>query len=472
MKKIFPIIILIMIFRSGFAQSVPNGFDLALDKKAKGVRCLPCGENGCCIVGEVKSRKVHQLSIVHIDTMMQPRWDTTLRMSEDYMLGDVFYEDGTLVMLSRKDQKSRVADQMIVYLYDTRNRKMETREISGIPAATALSDWHYYRGNLMFTAMSKSGDGVWFLPAGFSQPFPFTFTQETPGRVLTTAVDTLRGGAVICFNSGERTMYFETDFNGKSSFANILNEASTNAQWIPVSRKHSVLMLYYQDDEIFFMHPINILNHKVMPVDTVYCADIAAPKTLPNGVSAKRIVIVAPYSYISFYPTHATCSDGKISCVTELFYAEYSNYFNGWYVEPRFNGYRYERADVHFFDTNGVFLTNVTYPYNEEMPVHTNVYKVLNVSYLPSGDILLYHIVSREFTTMLLDSNCVLKSPISTADIPIMRASSSGTYKTVPVAMRQWYGNRFLFIANRVNLGSQKVVGISLRKLEYNQLFS
>ena len=102
------------------------------------------------------------------------------------------------------------------------------------------------------------------------------------------------------------------------------------------------------------------------------------------------------------------------------------------------------------------------------MPVHTNVYKVLNVSYLPSGDILLYHIVSREFTTMLLDSNCVLKSPISTADIPIMRASSSGTYKTVPVAMRQWYGNRFLFIANRVNLGSQKVVGISVRKLEYN----
>jgi hypothetical protein len=216
------------------------------------------------------------------------------------------------------------------------------------------------------------------------------------------------------------------------------------------------------------MHPVNIMNHRVMPADTVYCADIAVPKSLPNGVSGKRMIIVVPYNYISFYPTHAALGDGKISYVTELYCPEYVNHFNGWYVEPRFAGYRYERADVHFFDTNGVFLTNVTYPYSEDKSVRSSIYKILNVSYLPNGDILLYHLVSREFTTMLLDRDCVLKTPISTADIPIQRSSVSGRYKTVPVSMQQWYGNRFLLTSHLVRLGSQRKVGISVRKLEYN----
>ena len=472
MKHLITILFLLLIFRSGsLAQSLPNGFDMALDKKSKDVRCVPCGENGFCVVEEAQNRKYHRLKISHVDTAMHRQWDTTLNLSQTTRFQQVFYEDGTLVVMTipRIIPKPVVLqEQPTIFLYHTDSRRMESREVTGLEALSPISDCHYYQGNIIFKSVKASGDVVWFLPDGSSEPIPFTFTQENHGRALSIDVDTVRGGPVICFNSGERTMYFETDFRGKSSFANIIGEPSTQAQWIPISRNHSVLMLYYHDEETFFMHPVNIMNHRVMPADTVYCADIAVPKSLPNGVSGKRMIIVVPYNYISFYPTHAALGDGKISYVTELYCPEYVNHFNGWYVEPRFAGYRYERADVHFFDTNGVFLTNVTYPYSEDKSVRSSIYKILNVSYLPNGDILLYHLVSREFTTMLLDRDCVLKTPISTADIPIQHSSDSGRYKTVPVSMQQWYGNRFLLTSHLVRLGSQRKVGISVRKLEYN----
>jgi len=468
MKKVlFPIIVLLILFRSGLAQSGPDGFDMTLDKKSKSVRCVSCGENGFCIVEEVKSRKTHHLNFVHVDTLMRQRWDTTLSLPQEWQLSDVLYEDGTLVTLCRWSHKSHLLDGMTILLYNTSARRLETREITGLPPTVILNDWHFYRGDMMFTTLSKSGDGVWFLPAGFSQPFPFTFTRENRGRVLTTAVDTAQGNAIICFSSGARTMYFETDFQGKSSFANIINEAATRAQWIPVGRDHSVLMLYYHDDEIFFMHPVNILNHKVMPADTILCADINAPKSLPQNVSGKRVIIVASHNYDLFYPTYATCENGKIACITELYYPEYSNYFNGRYVESRFDGYRYVRADVHFFDTNGVFLTNVIFPYDEVMSLHSSIYKILNISNLPNKDILLYHIGSRYLSTMLLDSECQLKSPVSTSEIPLSRVSSAGRYKTVPADMQLWYGNRYLFTAYRVAPGSQRKIGITANKLVY-----
>ncbi len=469
MRFIFTIILLFMIFCSGgFAQSRPNSFDMALDKNAKEVRCVSCEENGFCVVAESKSRKVHQFTFAHVDTLMKAQWDTIVRLPQEWQLSGVFYDDGSLVILCRTCDKTRLTDQMTILQYNTATRKMVTREISGLPGTTTLTDWHFFQGNIFFTSRTKNGDGVWYLPAGHKQPFPFTFTQENPGRVLTTAVDTIQGKAILCFNSGERTMYFETDFQGKSSFANILNEAATHAQWIPVGRDHSLLMLYYHDDEIFFMHPVNILNHKVTPADTVFCADIYSPKSLPKGVSAKKMVIVAPHNYAMFYPTHAQCEGEKVSCVTELYYPEYSNYFNGWYVEPRFDGYHYIRADVHFFDTNGVFQTNVTFPYDETMALHPSVLKLLNVSYLPDGNILFYHLGSRELTTMLLDSECKLESPVNTVDVPMLRPSAAGKYKVVPADMKLWYSNRFLLTAYKVALGSQRKLGLTVSKLEYN----
>jgi len=470
MKRILPIIILFSLFRSGLlAQSDPSGFDLAFDKKAKEVSIVACAENGFCVVTESKSRKMHNLALVHADTSMRTVWDTVLSVPQNWQVGRVFHEDGTLILLCRHLQGKRMTDSLSVLLYHTKSRKLEARdvvlELSGDAVA---ADWHYYHGNLLFSTKTKSTDRVWYLPAGVNEPFQFTFTRENPGRVLSLDVDTANAMAVIVFNSGIRTMYFETDFQGKSSFANVIGEPATQAQWIPVSRNHSVLMLYFHDNENFMMHPVNILNHKVLPSDTLFCADIYVPKIEPAEAKAKRTIIVVPFNYVRFFPTYAGCMGDKIFCVTELYSLEYSNYFNGWYVEPRFEGYRYERADIHFFDTNGVFRTNLTFPYGEDSPLRTNVYKVLNVRDLPNGDVLLYHLDSRTLTTMLLDSGCKLKSPVNSVDLPMLGPVYSGRYKTVPGAMLWWYGNRFLLTAYRMNPGSQRKMGLMVRKMEYN----
>ena len=469
MKYSFTILLLLLISRSGsLAQSRPNGLDMAFDKRAKEVSIVSCAENGFCVVTESKSRKMHQLAILHSDTAMQPVHDTVLNLPKEMQVSHVFHEDGTLVMLCRHYQSGRITDRMTAYLYHTASQTLETREIERLPMDAVIVGWHYCHGNLIFSTKAKTADGVWYLPVGVSEPSPFTFTWENPGRVLSLDVDTANAKAVVVFNSGDRTMYFETDFQGKSSFANIIGEPATQAQWIPVSRNHSLLMLYYHDDENFFMHPVNILNHRVMPSDTLFCADILVPTIQPMDAKALRTIIVVPHNYVSFYPTFAGCAGDKIYCVTELYCPEYSNYFNGWYVEPRFEGYRYERADVHFFDTNGVFRTNVTFYYGDDVSLRSSVHKVLNVNPLPNGDILLYHLDARNLSTMLLDSVCELKSPVSTAELPPFLPAFAGGYKTVPGAMQPWYGNRFLLNAFRVNPASLRKVGLMVRKMEYN----
>lgn len=470
MRHYITILLLLLISCSGgFAQSRPNTFDMVLDKKVREVRCVPCGEEGFCVVSEAQCRKYHRLTIVHVDTMMRTQWDTTLNIPQEWRLNQIFYEDGALVVFCRQHAtKFYTSDWMTIFCYKTASRTLETREIADFLKLPPIVECHYYQGNYVFRTKKSNDDGVWFFPADAPSPFQFAFTQENHGQVLALDVDTAQGKTVICFNSGERTMYFETDFHGKSSFANIMDEAATGAQWLPVGKNHSVLMLYYQDDETFFMHPVNILNHRVTPSETVYCADIAAPNKLPSKATSKETIIVTPHNYVSFLPANTTCGNGRIACVTELYSSEYTNYFNGWYVEPRFNGYRYSRADVHFFDTNGVFLTNVTFPYDESASLHSSIYNVLNIRDLPNGDFLMYTLFGDELSTMLLDGNRSLKSPVNTSTIKFQRSVSGKRYKTVPAAVQPWFGNLFLLTAFRMNPGSQRKAGVFVTGMEYN----
>ena len=467
-KVLLPIIVLITLFRSGLlAQGNPNGFDIALDKKVTKMRCVPCSENGVCLVLEKKARHSKQLVINHFDTVFKTQFDTVLNIPSSMVPTNCFYEDGALVMVCQELVKSRLTGMGTLYIYHPGSRRVERREISGIPGIASAEWWHHYRGHFFFTAHTRNGEEVWFLPESASQPIPFSFTRENPGQVLTTAVDTAQGKAVICFSSGERTMYFETDFYGKSSFANILNEPATHAQWLPVGRNHSLLMLYYQGEEIFYLHPVNILNHKVIPSETIYCSDISSP-SLPDRVKKKQTIIIAPHTFVNYLPGETLVDKDGISCVTELYYSEYYNYFNGWYIEPRFNGYRYERADVHFFDTNGVFRTNVIFPYDEESSLHSRVVRKLNIFSLQNDDILLYYQNAQQLTAMLLDSAYQTKDPIRTIDLPLPKIA----FKKQRLAVDRfvpWYGdNQFMLTAFRINVLSQRKVGYVVRKLEYN----
>ena len=464
-KVLISILVLTTLLCSGsFAQS-PNSFSIAIDNKVKEVRTIPCEEKGFCIYTETKTRKVHEFTLAHSDTLLKLRWDTAMVIPKEWQQQHLFYENGALVLIFRIHEQSRFTDKGMLMLYHLDKQQFEMREISGLPTIAGTGYCHHYGGNLIFSTMEKKGDRVWYLPAGASEPTPFSFTQENAGKVLCTAVDTTQGKAVIGFASGGRTMYFETDFQGKSSFANILNEPSTHAQWISIGQNHSVLMLYYEDDQTFYIHPVNILNHKVLPSNTIYCADVASPKTLPTGVEQKQLIIVAPYSYITFHPTYADCFNDRITCVTELLYPEYGNYFNGWYVEQRFEGYRYERADVHFFDTNGVFLTNVTFPYNEDRSLHSSIFKKLKVNGLPNGDFLLYYMYAREFNTLLLDSNCQVKDPIRST---IVQLPVIDNRRYIPDNLLPWYGNRFLLSAYQLKPGGQQKVGYTVCPLEYH----
>lgn len=468
MKKLLLTTLLITLFRSGFAQS-PNGFDIALDKKVKETHTVVCGENGFCLVMEKKTRKIHEMTFVHIDTMMKRQRQETLTLPDDWQFQQAFYEDGTLVIQYHTYHKSRPTDAGTLLLYHPGNPdgKLDTLTVSGIPTNEVTTQWHYHQGNLMFVTLSKHGDRVWFLPAGAEHPVVFPFTQDSPGHVLLTAVDTSQNKAIICFSSGGHTMYFESDFHGQSSFANMIKEPATHAQWIPVGQEHSVLMLTNHDDNVFYMHPVNILNHKVMPSETIYCADILVPQTLPAGVKQKQTIIIVPHSAVNFMPSHYCVDGSRIALVTELYYLEYYNYFNGWYVEPRFNGYRYERADVHFFDTNGVFITNIIFPYGESSSLHTTLLKKLKVCPLQNHQLLMYQHSGLELSTMLVDSACKVVDPVRSAELPLpkipLKKQSYAVERFVP-----WYGcDEFLLTAYRLNAASMKKIGYLARKVTY-----
>ena len=466
-KVLLTIIVLTTLFRSGCFAQDPNGFDIALDKKVTKMRCVPCDEKGLCMVLEKKDKKIKKLVLYHYDTLFHKQFDTSFTLSFGLMPTSCFYENGALAIICQQFVKSRLTGEGTLFLYHPESRRLERRDISGIPGVASAEWWHHYKGNFFFTVHTRNGKEVWFLPEAATQPIPFTFTQDNPGQVLTTAVDTAQGKAVICFCSGDRTMYFETDFYGKSSFANILDEPATQAQWLPIGRNHSVLMLYYQDEETFYFHPVNILNHKVMPSETIYCSDISNP-SLPDRVKNKQTVIIAPHTYVNFLSGEASVKKDGISCVTELYYTEYYNYFNGWYLEPRFNGYRYERADVHFFDTNGVFQTNVIFPYDEESSLHSSVIKKLKIFPLQNNDILLYHQNAQELTTMLIDSAYQTKDPMRTINFPLPKIAFKKQRFAVD-RFEPWYGdNQFMLTAFRINIMSQRKVGYVVRKLEYN----
>ena len=465
MKYSFTILLTLMIFCSGFAQS-PNSFSVVLDKKLSDWVTVPCEESGFCVVAEKKTKDYTQLIINHFDTTMHTVFDTALTVDLDSKSQFVFYENGALVVLYRIYQKKRYTDRGILLFYHPDTKRLDSLTVSGLPVDGGNGWWHHYAGNILFTDMAKRGDQVWYLPAGATQPLPFSFTMENPGKVLCTAIDTAQGKAVICFGTGGRTAYFETDFNGKSSFANILNEPATNAQWISVGRNHSLLMLYYEDEETFYLHPINILNHKVMPTDTVYCADFRAPKTLPVSAKAKKTIIISPYSFITFLPTFIHMDNNRISCITELYNPEYYNYFNGMYVETRFYGYRYERADVHFFDTNGVFQTNVTFPYGNDGFTQQNITFRLRMNTLQNQDLLLYYRDEQVLTTMLLDSVLRVKDPIRTSNLPVPQIPLK-KQKILVDRFVPWYHNKFLLTNFRINAISREKTAYDATRLEY-----
>ena len=466
-RRLLTLVIAILICSGGFAQS-PNSFSIALDKKVTKLHGVSCGENGLCLVTEKKGKQSNQLCIKHIDTIMRMQFDTSMTLASDLKPLNCFYEDGITVVFCQWFQKSRRTDKGLLLFYRPTDNRLDTVTVYGLPNDAVITHLHYHQGSLFFTTKSQYGDRVWYLPSGTIRPTPFLFTQENPGQVLTTAVDTAQHKAVICFTSGGRTMYFETDFHGQSSFANILNEPATYAQWLPVGRNHSVLMLYYQDDETFYIHPVNILNHKVIPFDTLYCADIGVPSNLPASAKGKRTIIITPHTYVNFLPSHTQVNENRISCITELYYPEYYNYFNGWYVEPRFNGYRFERADVHLFDTNGVFLTNVIFPYDESASLHQNISKNLNIYSLQNSNLLLYQHYAQELTTMLLDSDGKVKDPQRTNTLPLPKVPFK-KQSIVVDRIEPWYGhNQFLLSCFRIKILSQRKVGYEIRKIEYH----
>ena len=128
------VIILVTLFRSGFAQS-PNGFDIALDKKVSETVTVPCGENGFCLVAEKKTRRIHEMTFTHFDTLMKQQRQETLTLPDDWKFQQAFYEDGTLVIHYHTYQKSRPTDASTFLLYrpSKPSRKLDTLTMSGIP---------------------------------------------------------------------------------------------------------------------------------------------------------------------------------------------------------------------------------------------------------------------------------------------------------------------------------------------------
>ena len=136
------------------------------------------------------------------------------------------------------------------------------------------------------------------------------------------------------------------------------------------------------------------------------------------------------------------------------------------YVENRFYGYRYERGDVHFFDTNGVFQTNITFPYGNEGVIQQNINYKLRISPLLNDDLLLYYRDGQVLTTMLLDSTLKVKDPMRVSDLPVPQIPLK-KQKIVVDRFVPWYHNKFLLTNFRLNTFSREKNGYDATRLEY-----
>ena len=89
-KVLISILVLTTLLCSGsFAQS-PNSFSIAIDNKVKEVRTIPCEEKGFCIYTETKTRKVHEFTLAHSDTLLKLRWDTAMVIPKEWQQQHLF----------------------------------------------------------------------------------------------------------------------------------------------------------------------------------------------------------------------------------------------------------------------------------------------------------------------------------------------------------------------------------------------
>ena len=214
-KVLITIIVLITLLCSGgFAQS-PNSFSVVLDKKISDWVTVPCKEAGFCVVAEKKLKENKQLIINHFDTTMHTVFDTIFTLSLDYQSQFVFYENGALVVFYRNYNKRQVG-QGTLLLYHLDSKTIDSVDVSNWPSNGGSGWWRHYNGNIFFTDKGKHGDQVWFLPAGTTQPQPFSFTQENHGEVIAINVDTTH--ATIGWGFEGNPDHFEAEY-GPQGFA-------------------------------------------------------------------------------------------------------------------------------------------------------------------------------------------------------------------------------------------------------------
>ncbi len=409
------------------------------------------------------------------DTMMQHYFDTTFLLLNDFFIKNTNFENDELMILFESRQPRKQFLRKIV-LYDLRSKVLAIKDLNQFQEFEDLKDIHHFGKNIIFTVSEKKqGDKLFILENEATVAHQFDFTKDFFTKVLNTYADGESKHFLTCISSEDKTFFFKLDANGKSVFANVIDNdyyKSSDAFISKVGESKYMTILRSEEDwgVVFRSTLVDGDAVKYLPYHKSYFyirEGHSNPWEQLDSLTSGVLLSSVP-QYTSISPVKFFHSD-KYTAVTMDFYKpEYYQYYNGYYYDTRFYGYRYDHADVLIYNNDGTLAGPLQMSYDDSHNLHSTVISKTKVAFLDNGEVLLYYMDSEGFTTQLLNSEFKVIDPVRTQEIPLRSRRYAMRNAEVDIFV-PWFGrNNFILGAYQYSKDSKNSkVGYIINKLKF-----
>lgn len=411
---------------------------------------------------------VSEIHISVYDTNMQKMFDSSLVVMGNVDFDKHGYSNNTAFLLL-KNKISRKESEWSIVLYDFSENRFEIKKIESFYNFNSVLAVQNIKGNIFLSFSDKQKyNYVLFLPKNVDKPVEFSFSSTTSTKFLAVTTDVIRDEFIFSLLASGKVFLFKTDLAGNSKFAKIIDENNADYAFFRTlaSDKHQ-LYLFKNSGSFNTFRVYNLDEEAVVSNSTVYyTASYNDKLTFPDSLKSKLLFKTSQETEL----TDPRMYVGKdmTAVVYDLYQSEYQNYYNGHFIDRRFYGYRYLRAEIVIFDTIGNLLNQLTMPYDDSHNLHTVLVGKTQVAFLKNGDFLLYYMDSEGLTTYLLDDKYRTKDPIRTQSIPLKSKVYQRRNAEIDV-FSSWYDcNNFIISAFQYSKEvKNKKVGYIVNKIVF-----